>query len=75
MKQYDENSSKLLYLESDLNNLDSIGEKIVKLDAPDLKEIGFIKMLVSNEEYFIIKTNLEDIFVIEDDKNIYLLEK
>lgn len=75
MKQYDENSSELLYLESDLTDLDILKDKIVKIDAPDSNEIGFIKMLDSNEEYFIIKTSLQDIFVIEDDKNIYLLER
>lgn len=75
MEYYDDTSMKLLYLESNLIELDNIKENIKELDAPYQEELGYIKTLESNEQYFIIRTDLNDIFVIEDDKNIYLLDK
>lgn len=75
MEQYNGNSIKLLYLESDLNNLNNLKENIKEVDAPYREELGYIKILESNEQYFIIRTDLNDIFIIEDDKNIYLLKR
>lgn len=75
MEQYNGNSKKLLYFESDLNNLKNLNGNIKELDVPYAEELGYIKTLESNEQYFIIRTDLNDIFIIEDDKNIYLLKR
>lgn len=75
MEQNDGTSTKLLYLESNLNEINNLNENIKKLDAPYAVELGYIETLESNEQYFIIRTDLNDIFIIEDDKNIYLLKR
>lgn len=75
-------STKNLYLKIDKNKmiddnkyLDKLKKSIKEIVVPEVKEIGYIYINDGEEIYPIIKSNLDDIFIIEDEENIDVLVK
>ena len=63
---------------SDINNtnsyLDEYKDRITKLEVPDTKEMGYLTTDTNKEKIPMIRTDLNDIFVIESIDDIKVVK-